>query len=187
MNLINQRWTMNKDKNKKQIGSMDYRKALDEAKFEANKQGRPSKINKIDLNLLCDFLEKGLPIQDACMSVGIHPKTFRRWTLLGMQEEEQVYINFYYLTNRAMSKYKGRLIETIHEDAIINKNVKSAMWLLERYDPDNYNLTTKETVEVIPNHMLSELEVDLEVSSLPTQHKEPLQTFEEEFGKEVNL
>ena len=30
---------MNKDKNKKQIGSMDYRKALDEAQFEANKQG----------------------------------------------------------------------------------------------------------------------------------------------------
>ena len=69
---------MNKDKNKKQVGSMDYRKALDEAQFEANKQGRPSKINKINLNLLCDYLEKGLPIQDACMSVGIHPKTFRR-------------------------------------------------------------------------------------------------------------
>ena len=101
---------MNKDKNKKQIGSMDYRKALNEAKFEGNKQGRPSKINKINLTLLCDYLEKGLPIQDACMSVGIHPKTFRRWTLLGMQEEEQVYINFYYLTNRAMSKYKGRII-----------------------------------------------------------------------------
>ena len=178
---------MNKDKNKKQVGSMDYRKALNEAKFEGNKQGRPSKINQINLNLLCDYLEKGLPIQSACMSVGIHPKTFRRWTLLGMQEEEQVYINFYYLTNRAMSKYKGRLIETIHEDAIINKNVKSAMWLLERYDPDNYNLTTKETVEVIPNHMLSELEVDLEVSSLPTQHKDKLRTFEEEFEEEVNL
>ena len=83
-----------------------------------------------------------------------------------MQEEEEVYINFYYLTNWAMSKYKSRLIETIHEDAIINKNVKSAMWLLERYDPDNYNLATKETVEVIPNHMLSELEVDLKF--LPT-------------------
>ena len=48
MYLINQRWTMNKDKNKKQVGSMDYRKALNEAKFEGNKQGRPSKINKIN-------------------------------------------------------------------------------------------------------------------------------------------
>ena len=38
---------MNKDKNKKQVGSMDYRKALNEAKFEGNKQGRPSKINNI--------------------------------------------------------------------------------------------------------------------------------------------
>ena len=65
---------MNKDKNKKQVGSMDYRKALNEAKFEGNKQGRPSKINQINLNLLCDYLEKGLPIQDACMKVGIHPK-----------------------------------------------------------------------------------------------------------------
>ena len=27
MYLINQRWTMNKDKNKKQVGSMDYRKS----------------------------------------------------------------------------------------------------------------------------------------------------------------
>ena len=29
---------MNKDKNKKQVGSMDYRKALNEEQFEGNKQ-----------------------------------------------------------------------------------------------------------------------------------------------------
>ena len=92
-----------------------------------------------------------------------------------MQEEKRSILIL--LSNDwAMSKYKvGSLKQSTN--AIINKNVKSAMWLLERYDPDNYNLTTR-AVEVIPNHMLSELEVDLEVSQLYKM----MRTFEESFG-----
>ena len=133
--------------------------------------GRPSKINEVDIDKLCEFLEQGAPLPDACMRVGISPKTFRRWTLLGMEDEEQVFINFYYQTNRAMSKYKGQLIEIINDDAINNRNVSSAKWMLERYDPHNFQLNSSKP-EIVPDHMIDEMEIDLETRFLPEKQTE---------------
>ena len=135
------------------------------------KKGRPSKITEVDIELLCEFLEKGAPIPDACMRVGISPKTFRRWTLLGMEDEEQVFINFYYQTNRAMSKYKGKLIEIINDDAINNRSVSSAKWMLERYDPHNFHINSHKP-EIAPDHMLEDFYIDIETRRLPEKQTE---------------
>ena len=55
---------------------------------EIEQVGRPSKVNEVDLDLLCSELEQGSTIKLACARVGISERTYSRWRLLGLQDEE---------------------------------------------------------------------------------------------------
>jgi len=133
--------------------------------------GRPTKVSEVNLEILCEFLEKGSTIEDACMRVNISPRTYQRWRLLGMQEEDPVYTKFYFITERARAKYRTKLLNIINEDAQLNKNVKTAMWLLERNFPRDYSLnpSLRETKKEKTN-----LEISLEISDLPKPIDMPL-------------
>jgi len=101
--------------------------------------GRPNSIGDIDINLLCDLLSSGNTIAHSCMEVGISVRTFNRWRSLGQDiEEEEVFQEFYFRTERARMKAVNSLLDVVYNQA--QYDPKTAMWLLERIYPEGYSL-----------------------------------------------
>ena len=104
---------------------------------EIEQVGRPSKVNEVDLDLLCSELEQGSTIKLACARVGISERTYSRWRLLGLQDEEP-FIIFYQRTELARAKAMDNLLDVVYNRAMTDPKV--AMWLLERIYPDEFSL-----------------------------------------------
>ena len=101
--------------------------------------GRPNSIGDIDINLLCDLLSSGNTIAHSCMEVGISVRTFNRWRSLGQDiEEEEVFQEFYFRTERARMNAVNSLLDVVYNQA--QYDPKTAMWLLERIYPEGYSL-----------------------------------------------
>jgi len=105
---------------------------------EIEQAGRPRKIGQVDLDLLCQLLEEGATIPIACARVGISERTYYRWRLLGLQEEDEVFVNFLMRVDLARSKFQRDLLECVYEES--RHNPKVAMWLLERLYPQEFSL-----------------------------------------------
>ena len=105
---------------------------------EIEQVGRPSKVNEVDLDLLCSELEQGSTIKLACARVGISERTYSRWRLLGLQDEEP-FIIFYQRTELARAKAMDNLLDVVYNRAMTDPKV--AMWLLERIYPDEFFTT----------------------------------------------
>ncbi len=103
-----------------------------------NQTGRPSKIGDTDIDKLCEFISTGTTVSDACNRVGISTRTYHRWRLLGMQGEDEVFINFYYKVEQARAKGRTMLLEKVY--AFADSDVRVAMWLLERSYPEDFSL-----------------------------------------------
>lgn len=107
------------------------------SEIEIEQVGRPSKVNEVDLDLLCSELEQGSTIKLACARVGISERTYSRWRLLGLQDEEP-FVVFYQRTELARAKAMDNLLEVVYNRAMTDPKV--AMWLLERIYPDEFSL-----------------------------------------------
>jgi hypothetical protein len=107
------------------------------SEIEIEQVGRPSKVNEVDLDVLCSELQQGSTIKLACARVGISERTYSRWRLLGMQDEEP-FIIFYQRTELARAKAMDNLLEVVYNRAMSDPKV--AMWLLERIYPDEFSL-----------------------------------------------
>ena len=58
---------------------------------------RPTNIEEVDIDLLCNLLSQGVTIESACAQVGISRKTYNRWRTAGQElEEQQVFQDFYF-------------------------------------------------------------------------------------------
>ena len=100
---------------------------------------RPTNIEEVDIDLLCNLLSQGVTIESACAQVGISRKTYNRWRTAGQElEEQQVFQDFYFLTERARLLAVNRLLDTVYSSAMTEP--KSAMWLLERIMPEQFSL-----------------------------------------------
>ena len=97
-------------------------------------QGRPSKVNEVDLDLLCSELEQGSTIKPACEE-WVFRKNLLRWRLR-LQDEEPFII--FYQNKLARAKAMDNLLDVVYNRAMTDPKV--AMWLLERIYPDEFSL-----------------------------------------------
>jgi len=98
-----------------------------------------TRIEEFDLEHLCKLLATGHTVNSACIEVGISVRTFNRWRSLGQDiEEEEVFQEFYFRTERARMNAVNSLLDVVYNQA--QYDPKTAMWLLERIYPEGYSL-----------------------------------------------
>lgn len=104
---------------------------LDNHELGAKAAGRPSVINEVVLSKLRAVLQKGLSIKKACQFAGIGEKTFYRHYNNDSEFRQLVEDCRNYVT-----LFAG---EVVADDIVINKNVSTAKWWLERKEPNEFN------------------------------------------------
>lgn len=90
------------------------------------------KIPEAKQRVLFGLLRRSAPRSTACRAVGLDYTTFRRYMDRGERQKEGEYREFYNNVVFAESMAEYELIGVIHTDAVENKNVASAKYLLER-------------------------------------------------------
>ncbi len=109
------------------------------------KLGRITVITDEVTAKICEALKRGSSIEAACINGGIHKATFYR----KLQKDP----TFATKIGFAISYMSTAAYEVLHDEIVFNKNLKAAMWWLERSVPERYSkrvvtLQIKKTVKL---------------------------------------
>jgi len=137
-------------------------------------KGRPTKLTNELLEKIVGLLKKGHTKKGACGKVGITERTLYYWVEKG--ESHKTNTIFKRLATEieiAEEAGQAEYEDVIHEDAIINRNAKTAMWRLEQMDPKNYGknklqaeITSENKTEVTVKKISIDPKVDEELNDL---------------------
>lgn len=97
--------------------------------------GRKTKLTAETLEELCQNIEHGLPIQQACRRVGIVKQTYYNWRRRGQQDPDSIYGQFFERLETAEAECQHRALEAIWAG---EKDWTAKAWLLERRWPTIY-------------------------------------------------
>jgi hypothetical protein len=121
-----------------------------------NTVGRNSKLTDELEKSICNILENGTSIKDACALAGIGERTFYEWVAIGnahLNGEDHArmphkivdrdrFAQFAQTATRARATMRDNVVKTMVSRARAG-DMTAAMFLLERSDPENWGRQTK--------------------------------------------
>lgn len=145
---------------------------LDETCLELLKSSKPTNRGKLDYSTICAIAEQlsmGVSMTTACIYAGIPPTTGYDWYKQGQEEvesltDEQILASpdgiegllslkgkFYLKSNRSRAECVVRIHDMLFERAFESGKEWIATYILERQEPEKYNLKYKVQQEVNAN------------------------------------
>lgn len=129
---------------------------------EANKGGRPTKLNDELKEEILKVIRSGNYIETACAYAGIEKKTLYNWMKRGrselerldknprakMKKAEAIYVDFLHSIQKALAHAEIRDVAIIGKAA--EESWQASAWRLERKFPDRWGRKDKVTQEI--NH-----------------------------------
>ena len=145
---------------------------LDESCITLLKNGKPTNRGKLDYSTICAISEQishGISMNTACLYAGIPPTTGYLWFKKGQEEVENLtdeeilscpdgieglvglYGKFYLKASKARANCVVEIHDMLYERAFESGKEWIATYLLERQEPEKYNLKYKVQQEVNAN------------------------------------
>ncbi len=114
----------------------------------------PRKLNQGMIDALSGYVAKGYFANRACYLCDINSKTLYEWLniaekdeVAGLTEEESPYISLSNSIKKAHAQSQARLVDTMMEAAVVNKNWLAAARTLESTDRENWWRTDKVIID----------------------------------------
>ena len=109
--------------------------------------GRPSTMDPLTVEAICDGIRLGLPNKDAAIRAGISKGTFYEWAAKGAEPgTPPQYSEFLDSLDRARSDLKANLLERV-QDASDKGQWQAATWILARKFPEEFGQTVEAKVK----------------------------------------
>ena len=145
---------------------------LDESCLTLLKSSKPTNRGKLDLSTICAISEQvahGISLSTACLYMGVPPTTGLDWFHKGQEEVEKLtdeeilqcpngieglvslYGLFYLKTSKSRAMCVVEIHDMLYERAFESGKEWIATYLLERQEPEKYNLKYKVQQEVNAN------------------------------------
>ena len=150
----------------------DITGTLDESCISLLKSSKPTNRGKLDYSTICAIAEQvshGISMNTACLYAGIPPTTGYLWFQKGQEEVEKLtdeeimncpdgieglvslYGKFYLKASKARANCVVEIHDMLYERAFESGKEWIATYLLERQEPEKYNLKYKVQQEVNAN------------------------------------
>ena len=109
--------------------------------------GRPSTMDPLTVEAICDGIRLGLYYKDAAIRAGISKATFHEWAAKGAEPgTHPQYAEFLDSVERAKSDLKANLLERV-QDASEKGQWQAATWILSRKFPEEFGQTVEAKVK----------------------------------------
>jgi hypothetical protein len=110
-----------------------------------DKGGRPTKLNRLICNEICESIKQKLPPHTAAQKAGICKNTHDNWIRKGKEAKSDTKYRKYLNAIEAAKAYAANdLIQKIEKSG----DWKAHKWLLEKMDPEVYREETKKTLKL---------------------------------------
>ncbi len=118
------------------------------------KRGRKSKLTPELQERICNYIENGYTIEQACALAGINVATYYNWKKWGRQAKSGKFFEFFKAAETSEKVAEAKFLSTILKAAVgddekgIKSDWRAAAWYLERKNPEQWAKTEKLEQEI---------------------------------------
>jgi hypothetical protein len=114
--------------------------------MKKRKVGRPTKLNKQLIEIICEAVEQGCTITAAAAAAGVYKNTLTVWSDKGERDiaagkKTTIYAQFHTRYRHSREIALAVLTKRVYEASF--EEWRAAAWMLERRDPDNWGKQTQ--------------------------------------------